>query len=305
MTANLQDRLAICWGDIPIFLAVYRHKSFGAAATRLAMDTSTVSRHISRLEDALGLRLFERTRQGLLCTRAAERVLGAAEAMEAAFGQFGRDATDIEQIAEGTVRLSVAPGMANVFVAPLLGRLRDAHPRINIEIDASAQLRDLTRQEADLALRSVRPSGADLVLTKVGEGPWLPAASPALARRLARVSSWSDCPWITWDRDMTSFGPAQWVARHASKADIVLRTSHFASQLVAAETSLGVALVPAPYIEACDLEPVEHDRALDASIEALPRDSLYLVGHRVLRDVPRVAAVWSFLARELRVLMKG
>lgn len=305
MTAKLQDHTGPRWSDVPIFLAVHRHRSFSAAASRLGLDTSTVSRHIAGLEAALGARLFERTHQGLLHTRAAERVLAAAEAMEAAHRRLTRDASDVEQIAEGTVRLSVAPGMADVFVAPLLVRLRRKHPGITVEIDASVQARDLTRQEADLALRSLRPRGADLVMTRIADAQWLPAGSPRLVKKLQKVASWTACPWITWDRDLASFAPARWVAQHASKADVVLRTSHFSTQLAAAESSLGITLVPAPYLRMRALAPVQYGHALAASVEAAPSDSLWLVGHRVLREVPRVAAVWSFLVEELRALMRA
>lgn len=127
-------------------------------------------------------------------------------------------------------------------------RLRRKHPKIAIELDAAAQPRDLTRQEADLALRSVQPRGADLVTTKIASARWIPAGSRELVKRLGKVESWSEVPWITWDRDWAGFAPARWVAQHAREAEIVLRTSHFSSQLVAAEASLGVVLVPAPYL---------------------------------------------------------
>ena len=298
---DLQDER---WDDIRIFLAAYRHKSLGGAASRLGLDTSTVSRRITGLEEALEVRLFERTREGLLRTRTAERILPAAEAMEAARHRLARDVSDVESVAEGTVRLSVAPGMADTVVAPLLTRLRQQHPRITIELDASVAPRDLTRQEADLALRSVQAKGADLVATKLGSGPWIPVASRLLVKQLKRVKSWNDCPWITWDRDLASFSPARWVAQHASKADVVLRTSQFTAQLIAAESSLGIMLLPVFYTALRDLEPVHHDAALEPSIHALPSDDLWLVGHRVLRDVPRVAAVWSFLADEVRALAR-
>ena len=293
------------WDDIPIFLAAYRHKSLGAASSRLGMDTSTVSRRLAALEEALGVRLFERTREGLLHTRAAERLLAAAEAMEAAHGRLTRDLSDVEADAEGIVRVSASPGMADVIIAPLLVRLRRKHPKIVIELDAATQVRDLTRHEADLALRSIQPRGADLVTTKIASARWIPASSPQLVKQLAKVESWNEVPWITWDRDWASFAPTRWVAQHASKAQIVLRTSHFGSQLVAAESSLGVVLVPAPYLQLRDLEPVKHTRALEASVQAAPSDDLWLIGHRILRDVPRVAAVWTFLADELRALMRG
>lgn len=301
MRANLQD---LSWDDVRIFLAAQRYKSLGAAAARLGLNVSTVSRRLQGLEAALGVRLFERTREGLLGTFAAERVLPAAEAMEAAHGRLVRDASGTrgEAGAEpaGTVRLSVAPGMADVFIAPALVRLRERHPHIEIELDAQARAIDLTRHEADLAVRSVPPRGAELLVRKVASARWIAAGAPALVRRLGRLSAWSDAAWITWDRDLASFAPARWLAQHAARAQVALRTSHFGAQLAAAESGLGLVLVPVPYARARGLRAVRLCDALARGAAAWPQDDLWLVGHRALREVPRVAAVWEFFAAELR-----
>lgn len=296
----MQGQLDAPWDDVRVFLAAHRLRGLGAAATRLGLNTSTVSRRIAALEAALGQKLFERTRHGLLPMRAAERVLPAAEAMEAAHARLLRDASDTEVQAEGVVRLSCPPGIADSFVAPCLVRLRAQHPLIDLEIDASIRAVDLTRYEADLALRSVPPQGADLVVTKLATSRWLVVGSPKLVARLGRLESWSDAPWITWDRDLAMYGPARWIAQHAPKAKLALRTSHFATQLEAASTGLGLLMVPAPYARMHKLVSPKHARALAASTESWPVDDLWLVGHRISRDVPRIAAVWDFLAKELR-----
>jgi DNA-binding transcriptional LysR family regulator len=304
MTAETQDPAPARWDDTRIFLAAYRHKSLGTAASRLGLDISTVSRRLVALEAALGTPLFDRTREGLLATAAANRVHAAAEAMEASHRRFTREASEVETRAAGVVRLSVAPGMADAFIAPALMRLHAKHPRIELELDTSEQVRDLARREADLAIRSVRPRGAELVTSKLFTGSWLPAGAPELVRKLDRLASWNDAPWITWDHDFPSFPPARWIARHAPRARIVLRTSHMTSQLTAAEHGLGLALVPQPYIPTRKLQLASHARALASSVESCPSGSFWLVAPRVLRDVPRVAAVWSFFTEELRALMR-
>jgi DNA-binding transcriptional LysR family regulator len=240
-----------------------------------------------------------------MATRSAEKMLPAAEAMEASHGRLTREALDLETEAEGVVRIAVAPGMCDAFVAPALVRLRAKHPKIDIELDAAVRPVDLTRHEADLALRSTRPHGAELVVTKIGTGTGVAAGSPAFVKRIGRLTSWNDVPWISWDRDLTSFPPARWVAQYAPKARIALRTSQFTSQLVAAQSGLGAILVPTAYMLRYGLKPLLYADALEPSIAALPTDDLWLIGHRALRDVPRVAAVWTFLAHEMRALARS
>jgi DNA-binding transcriptional LysR family regulator len=293
VTANLQ-----AWQDVPIFLAVYRHRTLAAAAARLGLDTSTASRRIAALEASLGTRLFDRTREGLSPTRAAEQVLAAAEAMEAAHARLTRDATEVEAAAEGVVRISAAPGVASVFVAPALAKLRAAHPRISIELDASVAPRDLTRHEADLALRSVKLAGADLVATKLATTPWVAACAPGAVKK--PITRWDALPWIAWDRDLASLHVSRWLVQHVPRADVALRTSDYASQLAAAASGLGIVMAPLAYLAPANLAAVPIAPALRADAAAWPIDDLWLVGHRALRDVPRVAAVWAFMTAIFR-----
>jgi DNA-binding transcriptional LysR family regulator len=302
--ASVQD-VDLRWDDVRVFLAVMRLGSLSAAGGRLGLDVSTVSRRLTAFEAALDTRLFDRTRQGLVATRGAELVMPAAEAMEAAVGRLARDASTVEASAVGSVRVSVAPGMADAFIAPALGRFRARFPGIRLEIDASVRAVNLTRHEADLALRSVRPRGAELVMTKLGTARWRAMTGKGLASKLGRLAAWTDAAWITWDQDLASFGPARWLARHVPDADVALVTSHFASQLAAAEAGAGVVLVPSIYRGLRTLVEVPYARALAAAADDWPVDDLWLVGHQALRDVPRVAAVWGFLLELFRGLPGG
>ncbi len=298
----MQDPELERWDDVRLFLATYRAGSLGLAASRLGVDPSTVSRRVAALERQLGVTLFERTREGLLRTRAAEKAFEAAEAMEAANARLSREASDVETTAEGTVRLTLDPGLSEFFVAPMLARFRAKHPRLALELDATSIPRDLARREADLALRSSTLTGAELVATKLLSSSWVPVGAPRLVAKLGMLSSWDHAPWITWDRDLATYPAAQWLTRHAPKADLALRTNHFASQIAAAESGLGLALLPAPYVRRRKLAPVRATKRLAAAAQPWPTTDLWLVGHRVLRDLPRVAAVWRFLAEELRAL---
>lgn len=302
MPAKTQDLARHDWDDLRLFLAVFRAGSLGLAARRLGLDTSTVSRRLAGLEEQLGASLFNRTRRGLVATRLAELGLPAVEAMESAQGRFARDTSGAERHVEGVVRLSAAPVLAQDFVAPLLVKLRARHPGLRIELDASQQVIDLSRHEADIALRSVAPEGADLLVTKLGTSRWVAVTGGKLHKSLGRLRRWEDAPWIGWDNDMASFHVARWLTKYAPKADLVLRTSHFPSQLVAARSGLGVVLAPSVHAARQGLVPLEFTRALATSAAAWPSDDLWLVGRRALREVPRVAAVWQFLLAELRQL---
>jgi DNA-binding transcriptional LysR family regulator len=256
------------------------------------------------LEEAVGARLFDRTRDGLVPTDGAERLLPSAEEMASAHARFSRDASAFEREAEGSVRLSVPPGIADSFVGPALVRLRAKYPRIQIDLDASVRVVDLTRREADLAIRTARPQAGDLVALKLGEHPWTPMVSVALVKALGRVKDWRALDWIGWGEDLATIPPAQWLAKYGDRTRVVLRTSHFATHVSAVEAGLGAALLPPVYVRVARIAPVRHAAGLASSVAELPRNEMWLVGHRALRGVPRVAAVWAFLVDEFGAFEK-
>lgn len=285
------------WDQIRVFLAVARSGQLAAAASRLGMDVSTVSRRLDRLEDDLGSHLFDRTKEGTVPTAAAEAMLPAAEEMERALARFTTAVDAIETVAEGTVRLTAPPGVADAFVAPLLSRFREKFPKVIVELDASIGYADLTRREADIALRAMRPKSGELVSVRVVQTRAIPMTSPAYATELGRLKKWTDARWIGWGGDLAHLDVARWMEKHGSPP--VMRTSHFASQLAAAAAGLGVAVASEPFRHVYGIVPVEFARSLQPSYDELPVEDLWLVGHRVLRTVPRIAALWDFLLKNL------
>jgi DNA-binding transcriptional LysR family regulator len=200
----------------------------------------------------------------------------------------------VETEVEGTVRMTVLPGLADVFVAPRLAELHRRYPKLVVELDASVRYADLTRREADLAVRTMRPASGDLVSVKLVTVDALPMASPAYARSLGAMKRMEDARWIAWGPDLAHLPDAAWLRAHGPDVVPVLRTSHFASQLAAARAGLGVVVASAPFART-GLVELAHARSLNAAWAALPSGALWLVGHRALRQVPRVAAVWDFV----------
>jgi DNA-binding transcriptional LysR family regulator len=282
------------WEQIRLFLAVVRERSLAGAAERLGLDVSTVSRRLDRLETQVGAPLFDRTRDGTEPTHLAEQLVPHAEEMELSAARFASAGAAVETQVEGTVRLTVLPGIADLFVVPALAALHQRYPRLVVELDASISYADLTRREADVAVRAMRPTSGDLVSVKLVTVRAAPMTSPAYARELGKLKTLEDARWIAWGADLAHLPDAVWLRTYGPGIEPVFRTSHFASQLAAARAGMGVVVASAPYARA-GLVPVEHGKGVDAAWAALPSGTLWLVGHRALRNVPRVNAVWELL----------
>lgn len=292
----------LAWDDVRLFLGLCRSRTVGEAGKLLGVDASTVSRRLVVLEEALSATLFDRGRDGLAKTAAAEDLLPVAEEIEHAMARFTTAAEGLEREVTGLVRITCPPDVAEVILVPLLPELLERHPALRVEIQPGEALLDLTRREADLALRTVRPARGDLVVTRLATAPWVVAGSAKRAASLGALRAWSDAPWIAWGERMASIPPARWFEQHVSQsAEPVLRSDSLVVQLRAVASGIGVALLPKPSVEHYRLQPIELHRSLRTLAEAWPVDELFLVSHRALRDVPRVHAVWEAIVAAARL----
>ena len=292
------DVSGLRWDDLQVLLALSRAGTLSGAAVRLQVNTSTVARRLDAMEEGLGLHLFDRTPSGIAATEMAEALLPVAEAMERAAADGLRLIAGRETLPEGVVRVTAPPGLANWLIAPALEALHQRYPGLVIELDASVGYANLTRREADIALRGVRPLSGDLVAVRLAEAESIIAAAPSLVARVGRLRSLHALPWINWGRDLAHLPDARWINDHVRADRIVLRTSSMDAQLHAARAGLGALLVPMPFVRCADLAPVVCARPLARSLPELPRGALWMVGHRALRNVPRIEAVWDFLVEQ-------
>lgn len=300
--SELGERLR--WGDFAVVLALARAGSLAGAAERLGVNTSTVGRRLDALEAALGVHLFDRSPTGMAPTELAEALLPIAEAMERSVADAVRLVEGRETEPEGTVRITAPPGVANWFVAPSLVRLRQRHPKLVIELDAAIGYADLTRRDADIALRATRPRSGDLLAVRLTEADSVIVAAPSLIQRTGKLDRLDAIDWITWGPDLAGLPDARWIAANVDAARIVLRTSSMDAQIQAARAGLGAILVGRPFLEWIGLEPVPLSRSLAGRLPKTPNGALWLVGHRALRDVPRIRAVWDFISEQAQAFAR-
>src|SRR6185369_11705525 len=170
------------WDDVKFFLAVARGGSLTAAARLLKTSAATVGRRIATLERTLGARLFDRGQTGYALTESGEAMRGKAEEVEEAMLSLEREAFGRDLRASGKVRVATAEDIATVIVAPRLSEFRQLHPGIVLEMVSSWDVVNLTRREADIAIRTVRPSEGDVVIRQSGIWNCAVYASKAFAK---------------------------------------------------------------------------------------------------------------------------
>ncbi len=286
------------WDDLKTFLATWRAGSLLAAGKDLGVNASTIGRRLGALEEALGVQLFERTKEGVLPTVHAERLLPWAEAVEQAHQGFVNAVGELEREPVGTVRVTGPPGLVDHFLAPAMAELRCRYPGLQVILDSSVGYADLSRGEADIALRAHRPTRGDLVARRLGPFGSAVIGATSVYEGAAPVSDLGELPWLQWGAELAHIPDAKWVAEHLPDEAIVLRTNSFVAQMECARSGFGVVLAAAAFsrLEGVCEVPLAGEAA--DLVSSRPGQSIWLVGHQALRQVPRVAVVWDFLARQ-------
>jgi DNA-binding transcriptional LysR family regulator len=122
------------WDDIKLFLEVARSERLSIAAKRLAIDASTLSRRLHKLEESLATKLFERTIDGHVLTSDGTKLLEYARRMEVDAGQAFDNIKEQKCLNSGRVRIGVTEAFGSFFIAPNLMALKQKFPNIQIEL---------------------------------------------------------------------------------------------------------------------------------------------------------------------------
>lgn len=278
------------WDDLRYFLAVAETGSLSAAAARLRVSPSTVSRRIEALEGALEVHLFRPHRDGYDLTPTGRGLIPAAERAEAQMHVFRRSARESDGATSGPVRIEAPELMAQEVLLPALAPVLQRHPDLRVELHASVRSVRLAGEEADIILRLVRPEQGSYRQRKVGRVSFgLYAAPDHAAQGVPRtVDDLDDHRIIGWTEDLRHLTMARWLDTLRPGLTLALRLSSLGAQLAAARMGLGWAVLPA-----FAAEPAGLVRGL-TDIPPLEPD-LWMLVHKQTGDHPRIALVKGVL----------
>lgn len=306
MFAVVQKGLAD-WNELRLLLAVARAGTLKGAAIALGVDHSTAFRRLQSLESRLNVPLFERLPGGAhVPTELGERLAASAERMEDEVLSAERDMAGRDASLRGRLRVTSSETLAYRLLTRLIARFRVAHPGMVLELAVDNRVLNLSRREADVALRVARPREGDLWGRKLADVAWTVYGAAALlppASHAAGPSTVSAAPWIGWEEGASGIGAADWIAAHTEADMVVYRTNSVLNQLAAARAGIGLAALPC-YLG--DPEPGLR-RALPDPVPELTRE-LWIVTHTDLRRTARVRAFFDIVAEGLereRPLIEG
>jgi len=269
------------WNDLRYFLAVIEAGSLSGAARALGVEHTTVARRIEALEQVLGLRLFDRFARGWSLTDAGQSLLPQARRIGDDVLGLLRQAAGASS-AQGTVRISAPPAIAAHWIAPRLAALRPHLDAIDIELAAEAGHADLSRRDADIALRYQRPAAPDMAVRAVAQVQYRVCATAAYVAGHAA----EDWEFIGYDDSLSEAPQQQWLEEFANGRRFTFRSNDLATIHNAALTGAGVAVLP-DYLDGPPALP-----GIDCPIQR----QLWMVIHDDVRKSARVRKVADLLA---------
>lgn len=174
---------------VDVMAAVVDVKSFGGAAEMLDMSQSGVSRAVARLEERLGIRIFERTTRSVRLTDEGRHFYEQVMPLIAELAEATGSASGNVHHVQGRLRVNVDSLFAEHILGPRLGTFLDSYPQLDVELRCQDGLGDLVADGFDLALRFGQPQPSSLVARKLFDTRVLAVASPAYLARFGQPAS--------------------------------------------------------------------------------------------------------------------
>ena len=285
------------WDDLKIAQAIARHGSLNAAARALGTTQPTISRRLDALEQCIGANLFERAASGLSPTPLCAGLIESLNHMEEGALAIERRIAARDTGLQGRITVTSLAWFGDDILAPLLARFSGRHKLVTIDLINDPRRFNLSRREADVALRIGSFHQEYLIERKVGDVSYGLYASADYLDRHGRPKFLNGCA----GHRVTSLVESpekvihmEWLKAIAPRAHPILRTNGIQSHIATAEAGEAMAVLP---------RVVADRRSLLVRIEPPlpePCNTVKLGVHPDMRDTPRIRALIDFLAAELK-----
>ncbi len=286
----------VAWDDLLYVLAVGRAGTLSGAARDLGVNHTTIYRRIGSIEAKLGTRLFNRRQSGYSPTPAAEAMIALAARIEGDIIALERRLSGEDLLPSGKVRVTTAESLTPI-VTPLCAEFRNRYPDIELELVTGSEALNLSRRDADVAIRpTVRPDDQLVGRKLSGIAFAVYGAADYLATN-GGSHDWTGAhQWVGLDESLAHLRAYAWLEREIDPALIGFRASSFRIVLEALSAGMGLGLAPCfladptPGLVRCS-EPIE-----------AAGTGLWLLVHPDLRRTARIRALLDFMSARLVAL---
>ena len=282
------------WDDVRYFLALSRHGSVRAAGSSLGVSHSTVARRVEALEERLKVRLFDRTPDGYTLTDGGRQMIPGAERVEGEMAELERKLLGQDERLHGLVRITCTDAYLSDIIVRDMASFCAKYPGIDLEVSNSYRAFDLSKREADIALRVHRVDKdppEHLIGRKLARVYYANYVAKAHRERLDPEVVGNNTRWLGWGPRKSD---EEWVSK--SSYPQVPVWGAFGSQALhqqALRAGLGIGKM-ACYIG--DKDPLLQRLKRD---DLAPYFDIWMLSHPDLRDNARLQSARDYLAQAL------
>lgn len=284
------------WDDLRYVLAIGKEGSLSGAARRLGVNHATVFRRLRAMEETIGVRLFDRQNDGYAPTPAGEEAIAVAATLDDSVTTLERRIVGQDLKPSGTVRITTVEAMLVEILPHMVARFHAKHPEIALEIVVASAALNLSRRDADVAIRATPAPPETLVGRRLATIASAVYAAPACLERFAGLDDVAGYDWIGYDESLSHLKAARWLARRLGERVPAVRVNTVLAVKQMVEAGVGLGFMPCFMGDAADnlVRVVEPNEEWDSQ--------LWLLTHPDLRHVARVRAVMDHFAEELVAL---
>jgi DNA-binding transcriptional LysR family regulator len=281
----------IAWDEFRLVRAIAEARSLAGAADALGINHSTVFRRLGSLEKAMGARLFERSRTGYAPTAAGEKMVDLANRISEDIVDLERKITGQDLRPSGDLRVTTNDTLLVHMLSEIFVGFRGAYPEINLDIVVANEMLNLSKRDADIAVRATDRPPETLIGRRLAGIRWGIFAPSAEAPKKFEAADARRYKWVGLSDGIGGPKPARWLLDHAGNDQIVYRLNTVLGLAEAVAAGAGLALIPCFIGSATP--GISRIGFPDPEIE----HGLWLLTHPDLKNSARVRAFMDYAAQ--------
>ncbi len=290
------------WDDLRYVLAVATAGSLAGAARALGVNHTTVLRRVAAFEERIGVRVFDRLPTGYVLTAAGEELAATARRIDDTINSLTRKLAGHDLSLTGELRVTSANTLMETFLPRILAEFKAAYPGIRIDLTLSNTMLNLSKRDADVAIRPAVDPPDTLIGRRIAKIAFAVYAGRSYLGERDKIDDLARERWVAPDDSLSNTSVAKWMRTQLPESEITFRADSLVALKQAALAGLGLAALP------CYLGDTAPDLVrVHAPIPKM-ETALWVLTHEDLRHTPRVRAFTDFVAdalRRYRPLLEG
>jgi len=280
------------WDDLRYVYALANETTLAGAGSQLGVSPSTVHRRLGKIEAKLGARLFNRDRTGYRVTSAGEEAIAVAGEIDGRVTSLNLKLAGAEIKPRGIVRITTTDTIVPIL-SKYLAEFKKQYPEIILELIVSPSFLNLSRRDADLAIRPTNDPPETLIGSRLGQITYSIYGARELVGKLDSQTV-KNHKWIGFDDSLLHLLPSQWMSKLKPTPEIAMKSNSLMAILSATKHAVGLAILP-DFLGSSDEHLIQ--------VQQLPEwtnTDLWILTHAELRKRERVKFTKDFFSKKVR-----